>query len=131
MNAIVEQKNFQERMKDRIRDSIGELMTDAELSEIVKRAMEDIFFKPMTLQDGYHTKEVPPFVHQLLKEILLDDVQKAVSKYIDEHKEEVQKIIQEVITLGMGKALVDAISFQFSSELMNFENNLMANIQNR
>lgn len=131
MNAIVEQKSFQERMKDRIKNSIGELMTDEELSEIVRRAMEEIFFKPIKLQDGYYTKEAPPFVHQLLKEIMLDDVKTAVSKYIDEHKEEVEKTIQDVISLGMGKALVNAISFQFSSELMNFESNLMNNIQNR
>ena len=131
MNAIVEQKSFQERMKDRIRDSIGELMTDKELSEIVHRAMEEIFFKPMKLQDGYHSKEVPPFIHQLLKEILAEDVKKAVSEYIAKHKEDVQKIIKEVITLGMGKALIEAISSQFSRELMSFENNLMNNIQNR
>lgn len=126
---IVEQKSFQERMKDRIRDDIGKLMTDDELSEIVSRSMEEIFFKPMTLKDGFYTKETPPFVHQLLKELLIVEVRKAVSEYIADHKEDVLKNIQEVISLGMGQVLVNAIKLQFDNDLMKFQNNLMTTIQ--
>lgn len=129
MTEIVEQKSFQERMKDRIKDSIGELMTDDELSKIVSRSMEEIFFKPMTVKDGYHTRQEPPFVHQLLKELLVVEVRKAVSEYIADHKEDVLKNIQETISLGMGQALVNAIKLQFSNDLLNFQNNLMTTIQ--
>lgn len=131
MNAITTQKSFQERIKDRIKNSIGELMTDKELSEIVNRAMEEIFFKPTIIQDRYTTKETPPFIHQLLKELLTENVNKAVSEYILNHKEDVQKAIQRVVSVGMGKALMNAISLQFNNDLMNFQNDIMDNIQNR
>ena len=131
MNAIAEKSNFQERMKDRIKNLIGELMTDSELSEIVHRAMEEIFFKPMEIKDGYQIKEVPPFVHQLLKELLTKSVRDEVAKYITDNKDLVQKNIQQVITQGMGKALVEAITFHFSNDLINFQTNLMATLGNR
>jgi len=130
-NAIVEQKSFQERMKERIKDSIGELMTDKELSEIVHRAMEEIFFKPISLKDGFHTKEEPPFVHKLIKDLLVDEVRSAVTKYITDNKKDVIKIIRQVIELGMGNALLNAIKYQFDNDLMNFQGTLLANIQNR
>jgi len=130
-NEIVEQKSFHERMKDRIKDSIGELMTDEELSKIVHRAMEEIFFEPVYLKDGFHTREEPPFVHKLIKELLIDEVRQAVMKYITDNKKAVLKTIQEVISQGMGKALVEAIRFQFANDLVSLQNNLMSSIQNR
>lgn len=128
---VVAKKSFNERMKDRIKDSIGELMTDKELSEIVHRAMEEIFFKPMVIKDGYHSKEAPPFIHQLLKELLTDEVRVAVSEYIGENKEVVLTNIQQVISLGMGKALMDAVSFSFQNDLIVLENNIRQNILSR
>jgi len=130
MGTIVEQKNFQERMIDRIRDSIGELMTDEELSKIVHRAMEEIFFKPMELKMGYQTKEVPPFIHQLLKELLADAVRNEVTKYIAENKLIVLKQIQQTISRGMGQALIDAISNRFHCNLMTLQDNLASTIRN-
>jgi predicted house-cleaning noncanonical NTP pyrophosphatase (MazG superfamily) len=131
MNDLIEEQNFNERMKNRIRESIGELLTDDELSEIVKRSMEEIFFKPSHIKEGYHTKTLPPFVQTLLKELLKDKVYREVSLYLTDNKDMIAKIIQEVISKGMGKALVEALTLQFQSELMNFQNNLMQNIQDR
>ena len=54
MSDIEKTKSFQERMKDRIKKDIGELMTDDELSAIVERAVNEIFFKPRIVKDGCH-----------------------------------------------------------------------------
>lgn len=40
--------SFEQRMKDRIRESIGELISDEELQKMVHRGVEEVFFKPGT-----------------------------------------------------------------------------------
>ena len=71
MNDLTTTKSFEERMKDRIREDIGKLMTDDELSKLVRRATNDIFFKGREVKDGYHTIEEEPLYIKLLKNSLL------------------------------------------------------------
>ncbi len=128
---IEKQKTFEERMKARIRDSIGELMTDEELSKIVNKATEEVFFKPLELKDGYRTKEVPPFSHNIVKELLTDSVRKEVEKYFSENKEDVSKMVKQIIQDGLGKALMNALDSKFQFDLNSFGNNLLNTLQNQ
>ena len=128
---IERQKTFEERMKIRIRDSIGELMTDEELSKIVHKATEEVFFKPGEIKDGYHTKEVPPFIHIIIKELLEDSVRSEVGKYFSENKEDVSKVIKQIIQDGLGKALMNALDSKFQFDLNSFGNNLINTLQNQ
>ena len=128
---LEKQKTFEERMKSRIRDSIGELMTDEELSRIVIKATEEIFFQPIKLQDGYHTKEIPPFAHTIVKELLTETVRELIKKYFDDNKEGITEVIKEIIKEGLGGAVLSAISSKFDWDLQNFGNNLMQTIQNQ
>jgi hypothetical protein len=129
MNDIAKEKTFQERMIDRIREDIGKLMTDEELSKIVERAMEEIFFKPTKVEDGWRTERRPPFVHKLIKDLLKDAVYREISIFITNNNELVLKEIKEVITQGMGKALMEALTLQFQSELMNFQSNIIQSLE--
>ena len=45
-NQLAPAKTFQERIADRIRESIGDLITDEDLAEMVTRGIDDVFFKP-------------------------------------------------------------------------------------
>ena len=128
-NDIVKKKTFQERMIDRIREDIGKLMTDEELSKIVKQAMEEIFFKSTEVKDGFSTKRQPPFIHKLIKDLLKDAVYRQVSIFISDNNDLVLKEIKEVITQGMGKALMEALTMQFQNELMSFQNNIIQSLE--
>ena len=129
MSDVTEKKTFQERMIDRIREDIGKLMTDEELSKIVKQSMQEIFFKPTEIKDGFHTITQPPFVHKLIKDLLKDAVYREVSIFISDNNELVLKEIKEVISQGMGKALMEALTMQFQSELMNFQSNIIQSLE--
>ncbi len=68
MNDIAEQKSFEQRMISRIREDIGKLMTDDELSKIVERATEEIFFKETIIEDGsWHKKNITSFYPSINK----------------------------------------------------------------
>ncbi len=128
---LEKQKTFEERMKDRIRDSIGELMTDEELSKIVTKATEEIFFKPTTLHESYHSKEIPPFIHTIIKELLTDSVRDLTREYFEQNKDAVTETIKEIIKEGLGSAVLSAISSKFDWDLQNFVNNILSTIQNQ
>jgi len=126
MNEIVESKSFKEKMQDRIKDSIGELMTDEELSKIIEKAVNQIFFEPT--HNGYNQKDTPPFLHSLIKALLEEQVRIIVNKYIKNHTEEVKKVIDETISKGIGNAMIGAISDRFQNDLLNFKCSIANNL---
>lgn len=123
---IMTRESFEERMKNRIRKDIGKLMTDEELSEIVKRAMNDIFFSATIERSGYKTVEHPPFLHELLKELLEPLMRKAIIDYIVSHEKEVMAGVVKVMELGAGNAVLRAIQAMFQQDLFSFQ----CNVQN-
>lgn len=130
MTEITKSKSFEERMKERIKDSIGDLLTDEDLSKLISRGVEDIFFKAVTVSDGWSsTKTTPPLLHSIVKELLEPSVRKAADVWINEHKEEVLKVVDIVISEGMAKALLRTIDMKFQDDLVNLQCNIQNNLQ--
>lgn len=130
-NEIEPQKSFQERIKDRIKEDIGKLMTDEELSAIVSRSVEDIFFANRRVQraggfSGY--EEAPPFIHELLRELMADNLRKCVDDWMRVNKKEVLKIINDVVERGMVNAVTRVFEAKFETSMINFMNNVQQNL---
>lgn len=85
MTEITQLKSFEERMKERIKDSIGDLL----------------------------------ILHSIVKELLEPTVRKVADAWVNEHKEEVLKVVDAVISEGMAKALLRAIDTKFQNDLFN------------
>lgn len=134
-NTVVPQKSFQERIKDRIKDDIGKLMTDEELAAIVNRSVEDIFFgnrKVKITGSGYRSGEyqdAPPFIHELLHKLMVKELTEQVDKWLKEHKEGVLETINDVIERGMANAVIKTFEDKFSNDLTNFMTSLQSRMQ--
>ena len=80
--------SFEDRMRDRLRQNIGDVMTNDDLAAIVTRGLEDTFFKPRVIKigSGYHetTEHKPPLIQELLLEILLPQMKLAVNEWVGE-----------------------------------------------
>ena len=131
MNELTTQSTFEERMKSRIRESIGELMTDEELGKIVSRCTEEVFFKPIKVNGTYSDRFKPPAVHQIIEELLAEKVKQVVAQYIKANEEKLMVEVNKVITAGIGNAVLSAIQQRFEMELNMFQSNIITNIQNR
>ena len=131
-NEIVKQKTFEEKMKERIKDSIGELMSNEDLSKIVERAVEEIFFEPIIIKGSYchGDKTEPPFIHSIIKEILTEQVKHETREYIGLHGEEIEKIIKEVVVNGIGNCVIGAFNNNFQNSFINFQQDIIQKIQN-
>lgn len=119
-------KTFEEKLKDRVRDSIGELMTDEDLSKIVHRCTEEIFFtERRRKRGGWQDDEIlPPLLHELIKELLIERVNAEVNLFIHSNASLVYKTIKDVVQEGMGTALVNAIRSAFQNDLAIFQMNI-------
>jgi len=128
---IAKAESFEERMRSRIKESIGELITDEELSKLITRGIEEVFFQEREIKKSrysYSNPEFgPPLIHEIIKDLIGKTVEDKISLWIDANKEEVVKNINNIISLGLGNALVNAITMKFNNDLITFQ----ANVENR
>lgn len=93
---------FQDRILEKLRSDIGELMPPEVLRELFKRATEEAFFKPRTIMEPRtetwrdpQTKTVPPwFVEEALKmgEPL---VKQAIQEFLEENKDRLREEVKK------------------------------------
>jgi hypothetical protein len=128
MNQVAMTDSFQEKIFARIRESVGDLMTDEDLRKLVDAAMQKAFFTEVTVQGNYYnsSRVEPPHLVQLVRELLKERVTAAVDLWLKEHPEEVTKAIKESIEkgiFGMIQSYVDSKTRwpleQLQQQLMN------------
>lgn len=130
MTSIVENKTFEERMKDRIKDSIGDLITDEDLTKLVNTGINDVFFKKTRIQKGYNSEEGPALIESIVKDLLEEKIRIFAQQYVSLHEKEVLEAIDKVTKEGAGAAILAAITSTFSSQLYQLESNIRSSFQN-
>lgn len=126
-NEIETSKAFQERVFEKIRQDIGNLMTEAELKSLVNAAMNKAFFEPTISKDPhgyYRDKEGPSFFVCKVKELMYQKVGAAIEQWISEHPEEVNKAIRDVLSGGIAGAVAMYLESRFSGPLQNLRSEL-------
>jgi len=122
---VAENKTFQERMFERIRDQMGDLMTQEELKKIVETAVDKAFFQPTVIKRDYGRDETapPPFVKLVEKE-LQEQVQTYASAWMKDNSDKVEKIINDAIGKGMFGIITSYVEGIARQPLYNFANEL-------
>lgn len=130
-------KTFAERLKDRIKDSASDLITDEELAEMVKRTLNTVFFERVLISKGYGStpdKYSDPLIHGIVKDLMKEAVKEAVEKWIVDNPEEVKQALSSVLETSASELMLKAVSDVFSSQVSNFQMELQKqvySIQNR
>ena len=132
MTNIVENKTFEEKMKDRIKESIGDLIGDDDLKKLLDAAMNDVFFKPSKIKiNSYDYKDGPSFLQEIVKEEMEGKVRDIVKEYVNSHEDEVNKIINDVVSEGIGVAMIKAMNILFQNQLYAFQGNIANQLASR
>jgi hypothetical protein len=132
MSAVTESKSFQEKMQDRIRDSIGDLISEEELKTLIDRGMEEAFFKGKVIKDSYGRvqREELPLIHQMVNDHIKPIVEQEVAKYIDNNREQVAEIVQQTLEVGAGTLLIKALNQTFQNSLISLQNSMITDLRN-
>lgn len=120
---ITKTQSFEDRMKDRIKDSIGDLISDEDLSKLVTRGIEEAFFTEKVINTGSWNNQkqvIPPLIHQIVVDCLKDQIKDIASRYLDEHREEVDKVVKSVIDGGVMTAFHNALESKLNTTFFSF-----------
>ena len=109
MTAVTVPQAFEDKLKQRIRESIGELMSDADLKALVERSTAEILFQPrMGEMDRYGSRhQAPPLLQEILTPLIKDMAYSAVQEWA-KHPENAQRM-EELVKEQIGKGLLNAI----------------------
>jgi hypothetical protein len=122
---ISTQEQFQEQMKARIRAAAGDLMPDEMLQEIVKRGIEEAFFKPAKRYDKYNRViEGEPWLPTFLRSLMQEKVAVAVDAWLKENPEAVTKVLADVVKEGVGGTMIELLNRRTQYEFQQFADQL-------
>lgn len=124
--AVVPIKTLQERISDRIHESIGELITEEDLKGIVAAGCHDFFFKPRTetsREYGGYERSVTksPLIEEIVRQELGQKLPLVIDNYLKDNPKFLQETINQVIREGAGKMVLNYLDMRlgtvFSSAL--------------
>lgn len=101
-------KTFEQKVFDRMRDSIGDLITDEDLKRILEATMQRVFFEPRKVPSANswdRDKVLEPEVNEIVRKLLTDRMTALLKDWIEANPTEIERILKEVIAAGVVGAL--------------------------
>lgn len=126
MGEVTLQQEFEDRIKDRLRQDIGNLMPDEKLEQLCQKALEEIFFQTRRDKEkgnSYHssTQLNPSWFEDRVDTLLRERMHKCISDLIKQKEAEIEEIIQATFAAAM-PALVSALVIKgFTSDWGSLE----------
>lgn len=103
-------KTFEENILNKVKESIGDFISDDDLKKLVEKGIQEAFFKERIISTGYYGNEnkiLPsPFV-ELIQNLLKDKIFEILKEYVNSHSEEVNKAIRETLEQGIYELMMN------------------------
>jgi hypothetical protein len=114
VKTVERAKSLEERVTTRLHESIGDLITDADLKVIVERGIELALFHPRELTGaGYHTTRKAALVDDLVEKLLAAKMAVAVDTWLRDNPDKLKEALDRAITNGVGQAVMRAMDMRF------------------
>ena len=127
VGASASETEFQEKMRERMRQAMGDLMPDEVLKGIVARGIEEAFFKPQR-RPGRNSWEqdvnYPSWLIEHLENAMRDEVAAAVKAWIVENQLRLQEMAQKALLEGVASAVVAGFNSLWAQALVNLQNSV-------
>ncbi len=123
---ITTSKTFQERMFERVREHMGDLLTEEDLKKIVDTALQKAFFeeRKIRLGVGYRDEIRPAIFVEMIQTELQEQVKKALVQWLQDNNEVVQQTIEKVIQEGITKVVMQTLEARMTAPLYSFADQL-------
>lgn len=125
MNDVTKPQSFEQRMFERMRENVSQLMTDEDLKKLLDSTIEKMFFTPRTVNDGrYNVRTDPPEIFNLVKELLEPQLKKALAEHMELHQKDIKQAIDRTIAGGFTAALSRCIDAQMAPAMHTLQGQL-------
>lgn len=124
-SSLTPEQDFQNKLKDRIRSCVGELMPDAALQKIIEQGIRSAFFDPIKTSERYGTVTLDePWFHKFIRQTMEAKVKDALDKWIADNPQAVESAIKNVIEKGVAGCLVASLNNLFSNSMCQMQQNI-------
>lgn len=137
---VVPQMSFEEKIKEGLKENVGNLINDEDYDKILKALIHETFFKSKIIKVGDYgsTKTLPPVTEQVLVEAFTPHFKevagKAIEEWIAQHPEAITQVMETFLQKKMDEHIQSAIQSLVGSAFFMFGENLRTmltqNIQN-
>ena len=99
MSDVVEHKDpmrtFQDKVVEKVRMDIGEMLPDDALAKLVQRAVDEQFFKDRVVNDGsFHKKTGPSWFVQEVAKVADPIIKEHVEKYVADNADTIEEAVK-------------------------------------
>jgi hypothetical protein len=133
-DILTPQQTFEKTVTDKLRADVGGLIPDSVIAEMVTKAINNMFFTKVQTGSGYHQRIEESWFEKEIGTIYKTQIDVQIKKYMEEHKEDVEKMILEFIKekapLMIATYFAQVISgsannmsYDLSNHIKNFLNN--------
>lgn len=128
--ALTTQLSFEDKMMARIKESMGDLMTDEQLRGILEKGVEKAFFERPFRVDSYgrKTEHEPALAEKAVRDHLNERMQATVKEWIAANPEKMQEVVQQMIDKGLVQAVAGAVGNVFRGSFQCFVDHLQNQI---
>jgi len=125
-NQIQKAKSFEEKMMDRIKNSVGDLMTDEDLKKILEKSMTAMFFTETYKNHGYHREQerIPGLAEKIVTEHLKDRMDVVVGMWLEANSTKVREAVDKALEGGLATAMTRAMNSRFEDTLSTLRMNI-------
>ena len=123
-NEIESVKTFQQKISDKIKESIGDLITDEDLKPLIEKSIEQLLLDERIVPRGgsaYGHDTLPPLLHEIIEPLLKSQISKLVNIHLADHPEIFTDLIQTMIKDGFLKTMINHLEMKLQIPLMNFQ----------
>ncbi len=115
--ALTPMQAFQEKLKERVRQDIAQLLPEDAIQELVKRAIEDGFFAPIerSTPNYPYSEKVPSYFVQEVAKAAAPLIRKAVEDLVREKEAEIYARIRQAVEAGLMSTAFGAIDSMIST----------------
>lgn len=115
---------FQDKLAQRMREQIGELLTEEDLKKLTERAVEEMFFKPRVVVGQWNqTSTQPPWFVAEFGKLAEPVLREEMQRWLNEHPDEVRDILRQSIEKGVAGMVMSQFNVLLSSALSQFHAN--------
>lgn len=113
--TVVVAKSFEEKISDKIKENIGDLIEPADLKRLVEKGIDKFLFERVSVSSNYGSPTVHlSLMEKLVSEHLQKEVREAANTWIKENPERMEKCIKDILQRDVEKVVIQSLSHIFS-----------------
>ena len=126
-------RTFEQKMAEKIKEGIGELLTDDDLKAVIEKGVHNALFEPRPKGSSRYggIEYDPPLMSIWTESFMKEMMREAVEEWLKENQDKFAKIAKDVLQKGAEKAIMRAFVNVVQQPMHEMEGRIMDRMRNQ